>query len=619
MSRPNEELETVNQAGAVKGSSEKNASISEEEKGSEVIAQESDDVDSICTKELYREAWTRNSVIWAYVMIFVFSFVETFAGDSSSGFDSYATSSFSAHSLISTAAIVFKIVAIVAYPLMAKLSDFFGRAEGFAFACGTYSLTYVLYAFCKNVSTYFGAEVFFALGKVGFRIFVQIFIADTTSLINRGMWAQLPDGIFAVPSMYVGSLIQDAFLDHSTWRWGYGTWAIIMSVTSIPLVIVMYLLDRKTKAANCRKLKKALAHLPEGPVYKKVFNFVYFDLDAPGMVLLVVGLSLFFVPMTMTGTSSPYRWLEGKLIAMLVVGFVLILCFFVWNIWFAKKPFLPKITFRNRTFFLACLMVALEWCENAAMSVYFRTALQTAGYMSAGHASRIETSKKACYSVFCIVAGVAMKFSKRTKIWVLISCPLILLGHGLLCHFANNNGELTQSKALLFMAEVFIGAGRGTYQTVLQVTIQALAGIEGVPMATAFFLAFTSTGALIGNCIAGGVWNNVALSKLKEYLPDEDKAQAAAIFKSLVVALKYQKGTETRDAIARAYRETAQLIGWIGLGIVGPIVIIMFFIQDVKLTDHRDVYNESDGENLPLRANEEIPKGFKAKLRYIFL
>lgn len=555
-------------------------------------------------KEVYRKSWSRNLLILAYAILIFTAFVETFAGDSTSGLDSYATSNFNAHALISTAAVVYKITAIVSYPLMAKLSDFFGRAEGFAFGILVYTMSYVLYAACQNVSSYVAAELLYAVGRVGYRIFQQIFIADTTSLIDRGLWSQLPDAIAAVPSLYIGSIIQDAIMDHSTWRWGYGMWSIILSVSCFPLIGIMYYMDRRAKQTGEVKIYKILQGLPEGRWYTKTFWFLYDKLDIVGCALMTAGLALFFIPLSMTGKSSPYKWHEAKLIAMLVVGGVLFGLFVFWNSRMARTPFVPKQALNNPTMILACVMVALDWCTNSSFSTYFKTALQVGAYTSVGEASRIDNSKKACLQIFSIVGGLMMKYYKKTKLMVYIGVPMYLLGHGLLVHFVYNNGG-TSSKPLLYMAEVFIGAGRGIYQTSLQVSIQAIAGAHGIPMSTAFFLAFNSVGSLIGSCIAGGVWNTIVLRKLRKYLPEEDVSKATKIYKSIKVALKYKKGTETRDAIARAYLETVQLIGWIGLGVIAPNLILMLFVRNVKLTDKADIY-DTDSESVDGEVAEKV-------------
>ncbi|KAH3684368.1 hypothetical protein WICPIJ_004660, partial [Wickerhamomyces pijperi] len=125
------------------------------------------------------------------------------------------------------------------------------------------------YAACQNVQTYVCAEILYAVGKIGYRVFQQVFIADTSSLINRGLMSQLPDAIAAVPSLYVGSVIQDAFIEHSTWRWGYGMWAIVMFVSCLVLTTMMYIVDRKTKSTGQDKIIKSFEGLPEGNFFKK--------------------------------------------------------------------------------------------------------------------------------------------------------------------------------------------------------------------------------------------------------------------------------------------------------------------------------------------------------------
>lgn len=568
-------------------------------------------------KEVYKESWSKKLLIIAYTILIFTAFVETFAGDSTSGFDSYATSNFNAHSLIATAAVVYKITAIISYPLMAKLSDFFGRAEGFAFGIIVYTLAYIMYAACHNVSTYIAAEFLYAIGRVGYRIFQQIFIADTTSLINRGLWSQLPDAVAAVPSLYIGSVIQDSVMDTVGWRWGYGVWAIVLAVCCLPLIAVMYYMDRKAKETGEQKINRILKDLPQGPWYKKVFWFFYDKLDIVGLLLMVSGLALFFIPLSMTGSKSPLKWHEAKLIVMLCVGVVLFAVFVLWNAKFARTPFVPKQTLLNPTIALCCVMMALDWCTNSSYSTYFKTVLQVGGYTTVGEASRIDNSKKACLQIFSVVGGIMLRFYKKTKLMLYIGVPLSVLGHGLLVYFTYNNGGIS-AKPLLYMAEVFIGAGRGIYQCSLQVTMQGIAGAEGIPMSTAFFMAFTSVGSLIGTCIAGGVWNTVVLDKLNEYLPASEKKNAKKIYKSIKVALAYKKGTENRDAVARAYLETEQLIGWIGLGIMSANLILMLIVRNIRLTDKIDIYDE-DGNVAEDQQVKAVPEGEKQTLWKKFL
>lgn len=601
--------------------------------------------EELTRQELYKRAWSRKILTIGYFVLIFTAFVETFAGDSTSGLDSYATSEFNAASLISTAAVVYKITAIISYPIVAKLNDLFGRAEGFGFSVLLYCLAYVLYSSCQNVQTYVCAEIFYAIGRIGYRVFQQVFIADTTSLINRGFWSQFPDAIAAVPSLYVGTVIQDAFIEHSTWRWGYGVWAIIMGVSCVMLTSFMFYLDKKanqvildqandaeahaegetgeqvqkTSYRNHWKHVKSLQGLPEGSFWKKLGYYLFIRLDLFGGFLMLASFVLFFVPLTLTGTSAPYKWHEAKLIVMLVIGFCLFFVFLYWNGKVARIPFVQHQSLNNNTILFACIIMACDWCTNSSYSTYMKVTLQVAKYVTVGEATRIDDSKKACLQIFGVVGGVLLKYTKKTKIFILLNIPFYFMSHALLVHFMNQSDGKMAPKGLLYMAEVFIGVSRGIYQCTLQVIVQAVGGQEGIAMSTAFFLAFSSIGSLIGSCISGGIWNSIALHKLEKYLPEENQVNATKIVKSLTVALKFKKGTEARTAIALAYRETQQLIGWIGLGILAPMLILMWFIQDVKLTDDLDAYGPNSKDEKASETDDlsEVAKDPQGKVNFI--
>ena len=75
------------------------------------------------------------------------------------------------------------------------------------------------------------------------------------------------------------------------------------------------------------------------------------------------------------------------------------------------------------------------------------------------------------------------------------------------------------------------------------------------------------------------------------YLPEDAKADADAIFGSLVVAKGYDVGTPVRDAINESYRSSMRLIAIVATGFMVPMLVLMFFIKPVRL-DQQDKENE---------------------------
>lgn len=189
----------------------------------------------------------------------------------------------------------------------------------------------------------------------------------------------------------------DAFLAHSTWRWGYGMWAIVIPVAAIPFLTTLFLWEYKNRKAAKATPGAAVARprilqdiRPEDGFLVKLYKLVWIELDLLGCLLLIAGLALILVPISLTGSGNSLAWKNAHFIAMLVVGFVLFLCFLAWDALVAKKPFVPFRLVRHRTVVAACVLCILDFMHYSLFSVFFPSYLQVAGHYSAGHATRIE-------------------------------------------------------------------------------------------------------------------------------------------------------------------------------------------------------------------------------------
>ncbi|KAA8642888.1 uncharacterized protein ATNIH1004_009649 [Aspergillus tanneri] len=174
---------------------------------------------------------------------------------------------------MSVARVASNIASISAYPIIAKLGDV--------------------------------AAVFHSMGTTGFGLTQQVFIADVTNLINRGLWSTLPDSISTIPTLYLG--------------------------------------------------KTAVSH---------------------GLLNLALGLG--------------DRRQNATFIALMVAGIVLLILFVLWDILFAKKPFIPYKMVKSKTVAAACLLGALDFLHYSMFTVFYSSYLQVVGGYSPGHATRIE-------------------------------------------------------------------------------------------------------------------------------------------------------------------------------------------------------------------------------------
>ncbi|CAK7232479.1 hypothetical protein SBRCBS47491_008285 [Sporothrix bragantina] len=572
--------------------------------------------------EILRRSWSRRALITAFVGLFAATFILSFIKYSTKVYTAYATSDFKGHSELTTANVVYTIMNMVTFPILAQLSNVFGRAEAFVLAVLFLTLSMVLYAASQNIATYIASGIFDSIGDTGFTIMQQVFVADTTNLLNRGLWSSLPEAIGAIPTLYLGTIVADSVLEHSTWRWGYGMWAIAMPVCAAPLIMSVFWLQRKAKK-NGYHNPRAWGSLPKTePLWTRLAQLVWFDLDLPGCVLLVVGLALALIPLTLTGSSASQRWHEASFIAMFVVGIVVIGLFVLWDAFGARKPFVPFRMIRHPTVVAACLLSMLDFFHYSCFSLLFPSFLQVAGHYSPGHASRIDNSLRVSFQVASLFVGLAMKYSRRAKPFIFIGVPLMVLGQGLQIYFTSMPGGHVANEASVVTAKVLVGVGRGFYQTAVQVSIQAVVSKEDVAVVTGVFFAAMNFGASIGTSVGGAIWNGVLPGRLTRYLPAEGKAQAQAIFKSIVVAQKYAVGSPMRLAIDHAYRDTMRYIAIAATCGLAPMLLIIFFIKNVDLSKpqpgsakqeafERVVHDKNAGAVLPEAGEKKVahPEG----------
>ena len=236
-------------------------------------------------------------------------------------------------------------------PPMAKVADVFGRFEAFCVSILIYVLGYIQMAASNNVQAYASAQIFYAAGSTGLQILQQVFIADSSSLLNRALLALLPELPFLV-TVWIGPTIADAILRHTSWRWGYGMWSIILPASFLPLALSLLLNQRKARKLNLIKTRSIRR--------RSVFDVIrrtWYDLDMFGLILLSSAVTLILVPLTLAA-NAPNGWKNKNIVAMIVVGIV---CLVILPLWetskkLAPKPLLSLHLLKQRTALAGCAL-----------------------------------------------------------------------------------------------------------------------------------------------------------------------------------------------------------------------------------------------------------------------
>ena len=236
---------------------------------------------------------------------------------------------------------------------MAKIADVFGRFEAFCLSILIYILGYVQMAASTNVQTYASAQIFYSAGSTGLQILQQVFIADSSDLLNRAFLALLPEFPFLV-TVWLGPTIAGAVLKASSWRWGYGMWAIILPAAFLPLALSLLFNQRKAQRLN---LIKPSSRPRRQRSLISIVRRTWYDLDVGGLTLLSAAVTLILVPLTLAAHASQ-GWRSPSIITMMVVGVVclLILPFYESSKKLAPKPLLSLHLLKQRTALAGCAL-----------------------------------------------------------------------------------------------------------------------------------------------------------------------------------------------------------------------------------------------------------------------
>ncbi|KAF2131844.1 MFS general substrate transporter [Dothidotthia symphoricarpi CBS 119687] len=528
--------------------------------------------------EAVSKSWTKASLIIAYVALLLIANVTSLEIQVTGLMTPYATSAFQQHSLVSTVAVIQGVVSAVIKPPMGKIADVFGRLESFTLTIFLYTIGYIQQAASNNVKTFASAQIFWAAGFNGLQILQQIFVADTTDLLNRALYSTLFDVPF-LWTVWAGPNVGKNILTSMTWRWGYGIWAIVLPICYVPLAVSLWMNQKKAK-----RLGYSFPSSLKGHTVFEVFKNLWFDMDIFGLLLLAAAISLILLPLTLA-PNADHEWKNPSMIAMIVVGGVTLIAFPFWETSkkLAPKAFFPPNLFRNRTV-IAGTLIAFFYFMAFYLSVfpYFYSYLlivQNKSITTAGNITRVFSFSS---TVSSIVVSLVIKYTGHYKYYVTFGSCIYLMGMGIMLCYRNEDA----TTATLIGTQIAIGVGGGFLNVPVQLGVQASASHQQVAAATTVWLTLLEVGGAVGSAISGAIWSTYIPHKLQQYLPEDMAADYTLIYGDITKSsdyITYPAGSPARIAINRAYQETMRLLLIGALVAAAPIFPLSFFLQNYKL------------------------------------
>ncbi|KAK0613175.1 putative MFS siderophore iron transporter [Immersiella caudata] len=522
-------------------------------------------------------AWSKTTLILIFVNIWLLYLVNAFKGAINYSLIPFVTSEFQSHSQLNVIYIVADIMTGVVYIPLSKILDIWGRPQGFVAMTACAVLGTVLMAVCQNFETFCAAYVFFSIGTSGMTYCVDVITADISKLKNRGLAYAFTSSPYMITA-FAGPKAAEDFYEKINWRWGFGAFAIILPFVAAPLFFILRTYTHKAKKEGILVEEKVQRTLVE-----KIKHYAV-EFDALGVFLFGAGLVVFLIPFSIA-YEAPKGWESDYIIAMLVVGFILLVVFFVYESKFAPVPMLNFQMLTNRTIIGVCLLDAVYIMAYYCWANYFTSFLMVVNNVTMAQAGYISNTFGVVSGVVLFIVGYAIRKTGYYKWLLYIVVPLYILGQGLMIYFRRPD----KAVGFLIMCQVFTSFGGSIFIIIMQVAVLAAVDHQHVAAALALLFVTGSVFGAIGGTISGAIWSNTFPEALERFLPEELKAEYTTIYPDLTAQLAYEVGTPARIAIQEAYAYSQTRMLAAGTALMALAFISILLIKNINVAKIQQV------------------------------
>ena len=407
---------------------------------------------------------------------------------------------------------------------------------------------------------------------------MSVFVADTSALKNRAFAFAFVSSPY-IATVWIGGPMAQALVDGPGFRWGFGIFAIINLIATVPLFVLFTVNYRKAKKAGLMPVREQTRTTMESIKYYLV------EFDLAGILLLAGGLSLFLLPFNLY-SYQPDGWKSTKIICMVVFGVVMLILFGLYEKFLAPKSFIPFELLLDRTVFGACILAAVLFVEFYIWNSYFFSFLQVVNNLDITKTSYITNIYSIGSCFWALVVGIFIRWHGRFKgLALYFGVPLTILGVGLMIAFRQPDVNI----GFIIMCQIFIAFSGGTLVICEQIAVIAATSHQYIAVVLAVESMFSSIGGAIGSSIAAAIWTGIFPDRLARYLPAEEQGNLTTIYGDITVQYGYPMGSPTRIAINQAYGDAQGYMIIAATAVLAIGVVAVACWRDIRVKDFKQV------------------------------
>ncbi|KAF9548905.1 hypothetical protein EC957_005257 [Mortierella hygrophila] len=530
--------------------------------------------------------WSRKEYMFLTAGVLTQAFVYSFEVNMMYNCLPYVTNKLQATSLASVLPTILQILSAALVPFYTKVSDVFGRALPLTVAMVFYIVGYIIQGTTKTFLQLALGQISYGIGSTGMLTLTQVLIADTTSLLNRGIVFSLWD-LPSAMNIFITGVLTDPLTSYpgANWRNVYIIVSVLSAFGAIAVLTPLWHLQRKAQSKGITMERRSI-------------GWLLHEFDVVGAVLITLAMSLSLLPMILA-RSFEGNWQNPKILGMFCTGIVCYGLLVFWEVKYTTRPIMPMRIWTNPTcfgglvvMFFMTVMAAMNW-------QYYTYYLMVSRNLSLQPALMLERGYQVAYLVFQTITGLLMKRFKILRPFIWVGIVVHTIGIGLMIPARAPDS----SDVFVVLSQTIVGAAGGMANIAASVAVTGAVDRKDVAVVIGVTQILGSFGSAFGSALAGGVWT--------QYLPKRLEKHVTGPYDEFLALndVNYIAGMDaiTKRQMIEAWGDSQKLMSIMSVSLAVFACISTFFMKHIDLTkDQKAEELEAEAAAAAAEGKEEI-------------